>query len=146
EGASSVRGELQLPALPAWAFTLRKSNEKTRSITVPFLLVGNFLCRRNQEHQHHDFRDGLRSLCTRRARVIESCTRSGHSRRESGEGSGYGEDEAGKLDDPQATERSDSQERFHDEGFNGDRRGNGRHHEWQNSRTSIRFERRIEPC
>jgi hypothetical protein len=25
----------------------------------------------------------LRSLCTRRARVIESCTRSGHSRRQS---------------------------------------------------------------
>lgn len=82
EGASSIRGELQLPAVPAWTITLRRSNEKTRDITVLFLLLdGNFLCRRNQEHQHHDFRDGLRSLCTRRARVIESCIRSGHSRR-----------------------------------------------------------------
>src|SRR5205085_6784007 len=112
ERTGALRGEFQLSAFSA--LTLGGPNEKDDFAAVAFG-IGRCRIGRNQIDRHHDFWDGLRGVCTRRARVSEGCLWRRYGRRESGERAGGGENETREQCISKADERCDREEWFHDE-------------------------------
>src|SRR5712671_1307267 len=71
EGARSLRGELQLLTVSTRKVTLGDPYEKNDYSVMAGACSRGLRIGGNQVHRHQNFRDGLRGLCTRRARVIE---------------------------------------------------------------------------